>query len=271
MPTTPTLGLPYPPETNPADVPVDMQALATAVETAILARQASSEKGVANGYAALDATGMIPSAQLPSGVFVPVSALGAANGVATLDSTGKVPAAQLPPGIVNVPLASFPPASPTADQIICLVLPASYDPIGGKPVRWLLSYDATNLCWDFVGGPDLYAEALPSVGTNSTSYVDLGGPSLTVPRAGSYLIDWGAYMGAGSQGSNGKISLTAGPGPADAISLVGTGFGGSSNATAREVALSALQAVAFRYAGTNATYTQGFSQRWLHVQPIRIT
>jgi len=44
-------------------------------------------KGVANGYAALDAGVKVPVAQLPAGV---------ASGVASLDSGGKVPIAQLP-------------------------------------------------------------------------------------------------------------------------------------------------------------------------------
>lgn len=62
-----------------------------------------ANKGADNGYAGLDATGKVPSAQLPpyptapdlSG-YQPTSAKGVASGYAGLDTTGKVPAANLP-------------------------------------------------------------------------------------------------------------------------------------------------------------------------------
>jgi hypothetical protein len=78
MGTTPTLLLPYPEPTDPADVPTDMHELATQIETV---------RGTSNGLAGLDAGSKVPVAQLPAGT---------ANGVATLDATGKIPAGQLP-------------------------------------------------------------------------------------------------------------------------------------------------------------------------------
>lgn len=75
-----------------------------------------TQKAAANGVATLDATGKIPSAQLPAGAgvtsvngmagavtltaadvsAVPTSQKGAANGVATLDASTLVPVAQIP-------------------------------------------------------------------------------------------------------------------------------------------------------------------------------
>lgn len=52
-------------------------------------------KGVSNGFATLDATGKVPSAQLPSMNYIPTSQKGVANGVATLDSNLKLPISQL--------------------------------------------------------------------------------------------------------------------------------------------------------------------------------
>lgn len=52
--------------------------------------------GVAGGVASLDASGKVPTAQLPSMNYIPTSQKGVANGVATLDSTGKIPSLQLP-------------------------------------------------------------------------------------------------------------------------------------------------------------------------------
>jgi len=65
------------------------------------ALQQKVEKGANNGYPSLDSGGKIPSAQLPSGVWVPLSSVGAASGVAALDSGTKVPVAQLPAGTAN--------------------------------------------------------------------------------------------------------------------------------------------------------------------------
>lgn len=62
---------------------------------------ASSQVGVANGVAALDATGKIPLGQIPSASFVTGSQIGAANGVAGLDSSGHVPMAQLNTNVAN--------------------------------------------------------------------------------------------------------------------------------------------------------------------------
>ena len=60
--------------------------------------QATSAKGVANGYASLDASALVPVAQLPSlsGTYQVVSAKAAANGYASLDAGTKVPVAQIP-------------------------------------------------------------------------------------------------------------------------------------------------------------------------------
>jgi hypothetical protein len=57
MPTTAKLALPYPLETAPADVPVDMAALANRIDTVA---------GAASGIATLDSGGKVPSAQLPA-------------------------------------------------------------------------------------------------------------------------------------------------------------------------------------------------------------
>jgi hypothetical protein len=57
MPETPTLLLPYPAATDPADVPADMAQLATRLEAV---------RGAADGLASLDAAGKVPAAQLPA-------------------------------------------------------------------------------------------------------------------------------------------------------------------------------------------------------------
>lgn len=56
----------------------------------------SARSGTANGIATLDATGKVPSGQLPDLNYIPTSQKAAANGVASLDATGRLPEAQLP-------------------------------------------------------------------------------------------------------------------------------------------------------------------------------
>lgn len=119
MPTTAVLLLPYPATTDPADVPADVKKLADRVEAV---------RGAANGLASTDAAGKIPAAQLPSGIYVPLSAVGNASGVAALDADGKVPIAELPAGVANgvaslggtakVPIAQLP--SGTANGVASL-------------------------------------------------------------------------------------------------------------------------------------------------------
>jgi hypothetical protein len=96
---------------------------------------------------------------------------------------------------LNVPtlaLASFPPTNPTEGDTYMLILPASFDPIGGKPVRWLVQFDASNGLWH-VQGPPLFNVIVTSETRNNGAYGDLTtlGPDLTVPRAGDYQVTVG--------------------------------------------------------------------------------
>ena len=56
MPTTPVLHLPFPADTDPADVPTDLQELALQIEAV---------RNVANGIAGTDAAGLVSAAQIP--------------------------------------------------------------------------------------------------------------------------------------------------------------------------------------------------------------
>lgn len=87
--------------TADADKPIS-----TATQTALNLKEDKANKGVANGYASLDNSGVIPVSQLPnqSGSYIPITAKGVADGVATLDSNTLLPTAQLP----NIPYANLP-------------------------------------------------------------------------------------------------------------------------------------------------------------------
>jgi len=121
MPTTPNFALPFPLDTDPADVPADMEELADAVDSALgqvgtasVPQSLVDAKGDLLVGSAPDTVARVPvgtngyvlAADSPSpagvkwiqlaGAYVAVADKGVPNGVASLDATGKVPSAQLP-------------------------------------------------------------------------------------------------------------------------------------------------------------------------------
>lgn len=187
MATTPNFALPYPAGTDTPDVPRDMQALAVKLDgTALPSLQARSEKGNANGYAGLDATGRIPAAQLPSGVFVPLSAVGAAGGVASLDGGGKVPAAQLP--TIGASYGTVFPAAPADGQEHILV-----DSALNPGWIWRFRYNALSTStykWECIGGASFTALAA----------------AVNVPRAGDWDVQVSGNFGGGGTTTGGDLT-----------------------------------------------------------------
>ena len=96
------VGLSNVDNTNDANKPIS-----TSTQTALNAKESTSNKGVANGYASLDGAGTIPVSQLPnqSGSYIPITAKGVASGVAELDGTTRLPSAQLP---ATIPIGNIP-------------------------------------------------------------------------------------------------------------------------------------------------------------------
>jgi hypothetical protein len=85
MPTTPKLAIPYPVPTDPADVPTDMQELASRVDAVA---------GSASGLATLGADGKIPAAQLPAASGIPatiVDAKGDLIAASAADAVARLP------------------------------------------------------------------------------------------------------------------------------------------------------------------------------------
>lgn len=81
--------------------------ITVAMQNALNTKENTANKGVANGYASLNGSGVIPVSQLPnqSGSYIPVTAKGVADGVAELDSNTRLPTAQLP---ATIPAANLP-------------------------------------------------------------------------------------------------------------------------------------------------------------------
>lgn len=73
-----------------------LDAAVTEVKQAADGAIPTTEKGEPGGVASLDATGKVPSVQLPAMDYIPTSQKGTSGGVASLDSAGKLPTTQLP-------------------------------------------------------------------------------------------------------------------------------------------------------------------------------
>lgn len=94
--------------------------------------------------------------------------------------------------IPSIALANFPPANPVDGQTYELILPASYDPVGGKSLGVLVTFDANQALWHCapvplqkLDGTHLYVYA------GAGFFVDPSGTltgvtPFTVPRPGLY-------------------------------------------------------------------------------------
>lgn len=215
----------------------------------------------------------------------------ASNGVVATVSAYIIPAAQphlalsfpspTSGNVVLVPtvtLAAFPPTAPADGQLITLILPATFDPIGGKTIRWLLEFNATESVWDFMGGPALYSEVQTSESPAATGlYVALAtpGPSITVPR----LMDAQTEIGAFINDANSTALMSydiggTGAVDADAVQVLpptagGAAIGASVSRPREKVNLPALSVLTAKYKTVGAG--QQVASRWMRLTPVRLT
>jgi len=182
-----------------------------------------------------------------------------------------------PSGTV-VALASWPPSSPSDGQIAILQLSSTYDPVGGKAIRWSFAYNASDGVWDFTGGPPLYAEGV-SLGSLSftNSYTSLTGfPSLVIPRAGDYQIGVGGIASAGSPYSaafaysiGGGASSDSDAGWLNTVSSTAAPATGYADREKTGISTSATVQAQGRSASGSVSIT--VQHVWLKVTPVRIT
>ena len=186
--------------------------------------------------------------------------------------------------IVPTPLASFPPAGPVDGDLCVLELPATFDPLGGKKLRWMLSYNAGDAVWDAITGAGLYAEVLTLETSSSTVYGDLTtvGPSITLPRPGDYEVTVGAsmdivqnvagctglmaYQGAGIAAASDNDAAISG----QANAVVNRYPGGASVRTREKVGLTTASALVAKYRIITGNSVD-FQSRFMVVRPLRLT
>jgi hypothetical protein len=183
-------------------------------------------------------------------------------------------------GTVQIPrysLAQFGALTGLVDQqTVSLVA----DPANN--IAWLLQYNSATGFWYFQGGPPMSAIVDTAESTSSTTYADLAtvGPSLTLPRAGDYIVQVGMRRNSASNNivSEGWMSYQVGATVAvdnDAAvdSETGTnasdGDGISVPRTKTGLAASTVLTGKYKKSGAS-TLAVTFSQRFITALPVRI-
>lgn len=196
--------------------------------------------------------------------------------------------------------------APGIDDIAGLAFPASglYDGLlvktsPGANIAWIFRYNAENNAthqWEFVGGPDYYAD-IEGQGTINSSqnqgtygaWQDLNGtrgsrgPDFTAPFNGVYNISWGADINPiNSEDAQVGISIaSADPVGDDTATATGsvantTAVGYTAVTRRQQKTLTAGQLVRLNYRGSggnapNAAATHKFQRSWLSVTPVRLS
>lgn len=182
----------------------------------------------------------------------------------TLSASGGVSSDVIIP---TVALAAFPPANPQDGLLIELVLPASFDPVGGKSIRWLLTYNATDNAWDFVGGPPLYKSAAGGAFAAQGGAYVASGLAFAVPRPG----DWKAIVTATLNGANGGINFGLGKDGAGAPVVAESGNGQNFEPRTHIADIANVAAtLTFYHQDVNAGGTSSGLQHGLFT-PVRLT
>jgi hypothetical protein len=175
-------------------------------------------------------------------------------------------------GIVGT--SSTPPGSPVDGMIWRLPADAT------NGIYWWFMYDSSQTTYKWVAMPStpLMHEILTDEATSATHtvYQDLTtvGPTITVPRSGDYLADFGAQL-YNVNATTGAVAALKRGGSAtsdsDAIFMLSTGASQYSS-PARSIRLNALTAsdvVKMQYKAGGA-FTAHAARRWLKIRPIRV-
>lgn len=179
-----------------------------------------------------------------------------------------------------------------ASQVIAVVTTLPVGPTDGTQViltdntatpsyAWLLQFTTASSKWLFLGGSPLYASvdtADGSTGGNNV-YSDPSthaGPSITVPRAGVYLVEYGGKGNGNASGTGSYIGVSvAGSTPSlgtDRTSLAinnSTGIGGMAKFETASIA--AASVIKQQIADSDTTRRITMQQRWLSVVPVTVT
>jgi hypothetical protein len=183
---------------------------------------------------------------------------------------GGAPGPQGPPGVIGSSgIGTSLPASPTDGQEHILV-----DSLTAPTYAWHFRYVAgitDAYKWVFVGGAPLVSEiAVNETMTGAYGNLATVGPTVTLPRAGNYLIGLGAHItNATAAGTPTWMSFAIGA--AAAVDADGINWDGAYQpGISRWLPKNGLAAVAL-VAKYRSNGTGHFRARWLAAQPVRVS
>lgn len=162
------------------------------------------------------------------------------------------------------------PASPVDGQEAVLV-----DSLTAPTYQWRFRYNAgsaSTFKWEFVGGAPAYAAVETSETTASGTAVDLAtvGPTITVPRAGDYLLRWSGSSLHTVTGNNTVIALARnGVEITRTVAYHTANFEQVHSAILKLTGLSASDIFKLMYLTSAATAT--FMRRRLEIVPVRVS
>ena len=201
-----------------------------------------------------------------------ISAKGAVNGYASLDSGGKVPSAQLPSTTPTalVPATSL-PGSPVNGQQAILT-----DSLSAPTYQWLCQYDTSisdAYKWRVIGGEAMDATTATVIGQGGGSgQSDVsGGPNLTIPRSGIYIIEYSAIaITSGTSGQGAVVFLVVNGGTVSRAGG-GTGSGYWNGSTIYRATFAAGDALKHQYANDLSGGITTLYDRHILARPIRLS
>jgi len=144
-------------------------------------------------------------------------------------------------------------------------------------VYWRFVYNTAQAAWIFSGGSPLSAYVGPTESTVSTGFTDLAtvGPSITLPFAGTYLVEYFARAGPAAGDSTryapqyGATAPNVNESACNSLPA-GSGAGAANESISAKWIKTGLGAVTvtmkYRSGGGGTAF---FSDRWLYVTPIR--
>jgi hypothetical protein len=252
MTDTPRLGLPYPTDANPADVPTWMRDLA------------------------LDLDGIVPSDA--QGALGSRPAAGTAGRYYTTTSEGARPITYRDDGTTWRKIDFVP-------RIIGLALPTNpsdgdevfwqYDAAFNPAIAWHMRWNAAISRWEYLGGVPIIYRTPADLSNSGQFYPAFAsvGPTWALPKSGTWQIRWGGFVGIAGGGAGTMVAMLGvllGGAVAVQNALV-QGVAGTAVETERSQQITGTkgQVLTVALSSFNPCISSS-SNRWLEITPIII-
>jgi hypothetical protein len=173
-----------------------------------------------------------------------------------------------PAPTVIVPALTL-PATPTDGQQAILV-----DSLSTPTYTWMLQWNATMAKWIYIGGSPLRSsnDGAQGSGAGNGVWGGAGGMAVTLPRAGTYDIHFGAMTGGQGSGTQSWVGfgINGAPASGDYITVNNTTVG-NLMFLRRKAGLAASASIDMYVQDSDSTRRISFSYRWFEITPVFVT